>query len=54
LFQRNSLGRRRGCDKLNTLLDVVGKASVASLEELLLVLVRAADDVNRLLGTAGL
>jgi hypothetical protein len=53
LLPRDLLGRRGG-DKLNTLLDVVGKTGVASLEELLLMLVRAADDVNRLLGTVGL
>jgi hypothetical protein len=50
---RDLLGRR-GCDELDTLLDVIRKASVASLEKLLLLLVCAADDVNRLLGAVGL
>lgn len=45
---------RRVLSKLNTLGDVALEAIVAGLEQLLLVLVGAADDVNRLLRTAGL
>lgn len=41
-------------DELNTLGDVTLEAIVAGLKELLLVVVDAADNVNGLLGTAGL
>jgi hypothetical protein len=44
---------RRVLGKLNTLRDVTFEAIIASLEELLLVVVGAANDVDRLLGTAG-
>jgi hypothetical protein len=46
------LGRILG--KLNTLADIALEAIVASLEQLLLVVIGATDDVNRLLRTAGL
>lgn len=41
-------------DKFNALGDVALEPVVTGLEELLLVVVGAADDVNGLLGTAGL
>jgi len=44
----------RVLDELDALGDVATKALVASLEKLLLVVVCAADDVDGLLGTAGL
>tara|TARA_R110002003_G_scaffold48_30_gene4210 strand:+ start:14035 stop:14355 length:321 start_codon:yes stop_codon:yes gene_type:complete len=45
---------RRILDKLDTLGDVALETVVACLEELLLVVVDAADNVNRFLGTVGL
>jgi hypothetical protein len=44
---------RRVLGELDTLRDVTLKAVIASLEELLLVVVGAADNIDRLLGTAG-
>jgi hypothetical protein len=41
-------------DEFDALGDVALEAIVTSLEKLLLVIVGAADDVNRLLGTVGL
>ena len=49
----HSLFGRRVLGELDALGDVALQAVVASLEQLLLVLVGAADDVNGLLGTAG-
>jgi hypothetical protein len=48
----DSLGRRVR-DELDALGDVTTEALVAGLEELLLLLVGAANDVDSLLGTAG-
>jgi hypothetical protein len=44
----------RVLDELNTLLDVALKTSDASLQELLLLLGDATEDVDGLLGTVGL
>lgn len=49
----HSLFGRRVLGELDALGDVALQAVVASLEQLLLVVVGAADDVNGLLGTAG-
>ena len=46
--------RRGVLDELDTLGDVALEALVAGLEQLLLVVVCAADNVDRLLGTVGL
>lgn len=46
--------RRRVLDELNTLGDVALEAVVAGLKQLLLVVVRAADNVDGLLGTVRL
>lgn len=49
-----SLLRGRVLDKFDALGDVALEAVIASLEELLLVVVGAADDVDSLLSTAWL
>jgi hypothetical protein len=54
LSSPNSNRSRHLGNKLDTLGDVTLEAVVTSLEKLLLVVVRAADNVDRLLGTAGL
>jgi hypothetical protein len=51
-FGDSLLGRVQ--DELDTLGDVALEIRVASLEELLLVFVGAADDIDGLLSTAGL
>lgn len=52
MLRVDSLGGRVG-DELNTLGDVALQTVVAGLEQLLLVVVCAADNVDRLLCTAG-
>ena len=53
-MQRANLLGRGVLDELNALGDVALEAVVGGLEQLLLVVVSTADNVNRLLGTVGL